>query len=253
MRVLVVDDEPAIRQMITRSLMTHGIQADASDSGAAALEQCGRAGYDVVVLDVVMPERSGTEVLPDLLARCPGQSVVMLSALSDPRTKVQCLERGAVDYMTKPFSLAELVARLRTHARRGASLVPLQRQPERRRAERRQRDRRAGDRAASASGPEQPTDRWLRTATASLDLLGRQVHIADRVISLTERETLLLACLLRRPGEACTRAELLEAVWQDAEQQTTNALEVLVGRVRAKIGFERVSTVRGVGYAYVPA
>jgi len=248
-RVLVVDDEPAIRQLLSRALTGHGFEVDAAPDGDAGLEMLGRAPYDVVLLDVVMPGRSGTDVLPQVLERCPGQNVIMLSALGDPRVKVRCLELGAVDYVTKPFTLAELVARLRVHARRGTPPTVEPTRVERRRGERRVGDRR---RSGSSGGavPGDPAG-WVRTASASLDLVGRRLHTRGRVIALSEREALLLACLLRRPGEAVPREDLLHAVWGPMDSSSANVVDVYVGRLRAKLGAATIQTIRRVGYAYV--
>jgi DNA-binding response OmpR family regulator len=248
-RVLVIDDEPAIRQLLSRALTGHGFEVDAAADGTAGLDMVGRGSYDVVLLDVVMPGTPGTDVLPRVLERCPGQNVIMLSALGDPRVKVRCLELGAVDYVTKPFTLAELVARLRVHTRRGTApaLEPA-------RVERRRGERRVGDRRQASGAPDgQSADSagWVRTASASLDLVGRRLHSRGRVIALSEREALLLACLLRRPGQAVPREELLQAVWGPLDASSANVVDVYVGRLRAKLGAGSIQTIRRVGYAYV--
>ena len=250
MRILVIDDEPAIRQLLTRALTGHGFRVDTAPDGAAGLEMAARSPYDVVLLDVVMPGTPGTEVLPKVLERCPGQKVVMLSALGDPRVKVRCLELGAVDYVTKPFTLAELVARLRVHGRRsgGAAVEPVW--VERRRGERRKGDRRRQDPTVVAE-PDGAATGWVRTPGASLDLVGRRLHSHGRVIPLSEREALLLAQLLRRPGQPVTREELLAAVWGPIDSGSANVVDVYVGRLRAKLGADSIQTIRRVGYAYV--
>jgi two-component system, OmpR family, response regulator len=249
-RVLVIDDEPAIRQLLTRALTGHGFRVDTAADGAVGLEMVERSAYDVVVLDVVMPGTPGTEVLPQVLERSPGQNVVMLSALGDPRVKVRCLELGAVDYVTKPFTLAELVARLRVHGRRGGAVAVEPVRVERRRGERRMGDRRRQDLTVVAE-PDGATTGWVRTPGASLDLVGRRLHSRGRVIALSEREALLLAHLLRRPGQAVTREELLSAVWGPLDVGSANVVDVYVGRLRAKLGADSIQTIRRVGYAYV--
>jgi two-component system, OmpR family, response regulator len=250
-RILVIDDEPAIRQLLSRALTGHGFEVDTAPDATAGLEMVQRSSYDVVVLDVVMPGTTGTEVLPRVLECSPGQNVVMLSALGDPRVKVRCLELGAVDYVTKPFTLAELVARLRVHGRRGGPSVVEPARVERRRGERRMGDRRRGASADDESADGDGTGGWVRTASASLDLRGRRLHSRGRAIALSEREALLLACLLRRPGEALTREELLQAVWGPVDAASANVVDVYVGRLRAKLGADSIQTIRRVGYAYV--
>jgi DNA-binding response OmpR family regulator len=188
-------------------------------------------------------------VLPQVLERCPGQNVIMLSALGDPRVKVRCLELGAVDYVTKPFTLAELVARLRVHSRRGTPTVV-----EPARVERRRGDRRVGERRAtggSADAAPEDSAGWVRTAAAALDVAGRKLHSRGRVIALSEREALLLACLLRRPGQPVTREDLLRAVWGPMDSSSANVVDVYVGRLRSKLGAASIQTIRRVGYAYV--
>jgi len=250
-RILVIDDEPAIRQLLSRALTTHGFQVDTAPDAAGGLEMVQRSTYDVVVLDVVMPGTTGPDVLPQMLESSPGQNVVMLSALGDPRVKVRCLELGAVDYVTKPFTLAELVARLRVHGRRGAPTVVEPVRVERRRGERRQGDRRRSSWPDGTQPGAQGGSGWVRTASASLDLLSRRLHSRGRVIALSEREALLLACLLRRPGEALTREELLQSVWGPVDAASANVVDVYVGRLRAKLGADSIQTIRRVGYAYV--
>ena len=118
MRVLVVDDEPDIRRFMTHALEAQGMTV------AAALESLRQRTYDVLLLDVLMPGRSGVELLPQVFKVCPGLKVMMISALNEPRTRVRCLELGAVDYVSKPFVLGELVARVRTHTRLGGGSGP---------------------------------------------------------------------------------------------------------------------------------
>jgi two-component system OmpR family response regulator len=250
-RILVIDDEPAIRQLLSRALTSHGFSVDTAPDAAAGLDLVQRSTYDVVVLDVVMPGTTGTEVLPKMLETSPGQNVVMLSALGDPRVKVRCLELGAVDYVTKPFTLAELIARLRVHGRRGTSPVVEPVRVERRRGERRVGDRRHGSPPVDGASDTNGAGGWVRSASASLDLRGRRLHTQGRVIALSEREALLLAHLLRRPGQAVTREELLSAVWGPMDVGSANVVDVYVGRLRAKLGADSIQTIRRVGYAYV--
>ena len=116
-RILVADDEPGIRAFIGRALAAAGYAADFAGTGAEALERALASHYDLVILDLVMPDMAGQVVLERLLATDPEQAVLVLSCLADVASKVDCLERGAQDYLTKPFSLAELLARVRVRVR----------------------------------------------------------------------------------------------------------------------------------------
>src|ERR1700677_2138706 len=124
-RILVADDEPGIRAFIGRALAAAGYAADFAGTGAEALQRALAGHYDLVILDLVMPDMAGQVVLERLLATDPGQAVLVLSCLADVASKVNCLERGAQDYLTKPFSLAELLARVRVRLRGEAHLHAL--------------------------------------------------------------------------------------------------------------------------------
>ncbi|MFY9651977.1 response regulator transcription factor, partial [Trebonia sp.] len=116
-RILIVDDEPKIRSFIGRALAATGYATEFADSGAEGLRRALATRYDLVILDLVMPDLDGRQVLGRLLAARPGQAVIVLSCVADVAAKVDCLERGAQDYLTKPFSLAELLARVRVRVR----------------------------------------------------------------------------------------------------------------------------------------
>ena len=120
-RVLVVDDEPRIVSFVSRALSAEGLQVDGAMDGARGLELARTGGYELVVLDLLLPSLDGVLLLHELMEARPSQRVLVLSALSDVETKVRCLESGASDYLSKPFSLAELVARIRARLRQPAS------------------------------------------------------------------------------------------------------------------------------------
>jgi DNA-binding response OmpR family regulator len=245
-RVLVVDDEPDIRRLMSHALSAQGISVDTVPDGDAALQQLDRQAYDLMLLDVLMPGTSGVDLLPALFDRHPQQRVMVVSALNEPRVRVKCLESGAVDYLAKPFVLAELVARVRVHARREA---PEPARTERRRQDRRTRGRRTTDPLPAAAPGEDP-DRYLRTSSLALDLQARRARSGAQEISLSERETLVLAHLLRRAGEVCSRLEILEAVWGSGTGQSSNVVDVYVGRLRGKLPEDTISTVRHAGYLF---
>jgi len=216
-RVLVIDDEPRIANFVSRALTAEGFRVDAASDGIRGLELAQTGRYELVVLDLLLPGRDGVSVLRDLMEARPEQRVLILSALSDVRSKVECLELGASDYLPKPFALAELVARIRARLR----------QP--------------------ATGPD---ERFLRRGGVTLDLVRRVADAGQGEVVLSEREFLMLRNLMMRAGDVCTRQRLLEEVWGYGFDPGSNVVDVCVGRVRAKLGSEVIETVRGVGYRF---
>jgi two-component system OmpR family response regulator len=216
-RVLVVDDEPRIVDFVSRALSAEGFRVDGALDGARGLELARTGAYELIVLDLLLPALDGESVLQGIIEARPSQRVLVLSALSDVETKVRCLEFGASDYVSKPFSLAELVARVRARLR----------QP--------------------ASGPEQ---RLLSVRGTTLDLTRRVADSGHGPVSLSEREFLLLEHLMRRNEEVCTRQRLLADVWGYSFDPGSNVVDVCVGRLRAKLGAGVIETVRNVGYRF---
>jgi two-component system, OmpR family, response regulator len=216
-RVLVVDDEPRIVSFVSRALSAEGFQVDGAHDGIRALELAKTGRYELVVLDLLLPHLNGISVLRDLLESRPDQRVLVLSALSDVETKVRCLEFGASDYLSKPFSLAELIARVRARLR----------QP--------------------STGPRH---RVLRGGALTLDLTRRVVEAEGSHIALSEREFLLLEYLMRQDGEVCSREHLLSEVWGYSFDPGSNLVDVCVGRLRSKLGGDVIETVRNVGYRF---
>lgn len=217
-RVLVVDDEPRICRFVSRALAAHGHLVETSTSGADALQRASERSFDLVVLDLLMPGIDGFAVLDELLSRDGTSRVLVLSAVGDVEAKVQCLRRGAVDYLAKPFAIAELLARV--DARLGA--------PE---------------------APSRP-GRWLKVGPVELDLHRRMLHLDGRRTALSEREFLLLGHLMRRADEVCTRDELLADVWGLCFDPRSNVVDVYVRRLRSKLAQEHIETVRNVGYCF---
>lgn len=216
-KVLVVDDEPRIVSFVSRALSAEGFRVDGASDGIRALELATKERYELVVLDLMLPELDGIAVLQRLIEQRPDQRVLVLSALSDVETKVRCFESGASDYLAKPFSLAELIARIRARLR----------QP--------------------AAGPRH---RFLETGGLRLDLTRRVAEQDGRRVPLSEREFLLLEHLMRQDGEVCSRQRLLEAVWGYSFDPGSNVVDVCVGRLRAKLGQGVIETVRNVGYRF---
>jgi DNA-binding response OmpR family regulator len=169
------------------------------------------------VLDLLLPHLDGMSVLQGLMETRPDQRVLVLSALSDVETKVRCLELGASDYLSKPFSLAELIARIRVRLR----------QP--------------------GAGPRH---QLLHGGGMTLDLTRRTVEVDGRRVTLSEREFLLLEHLMRQEGDVCSRERLLSEVWGYSFDPGSNVVDVCVGRLRAKLGGDVIETVRNVGYRF---
>ena len=213
-RILVVDGEPRTTLVLDRALTEYGHGVDAASDGPQALELAASGAYRLVLLDLALPGEDGIDVLRRMIAARPEQEVMVLSSQSEVETKVRCLDLGAVDYVTKPVSLAELLARVR---RRLAGTV---------------------------------NDRVLRAGPVTLDLQRRVVYVGGDPIPLTGREFLLLRHLMLQPGEVCTRADLLSEVWGYSFDPGTNVVDVCVRRLRAKVGAERIETIRNVGYAF---
>jgi DNA-binding response OmpR family regulator len=221
-KILVADDEERVRTFLTRSLVTEGHSVVGVPDGQAALDVLDADAVSLVLLDVVMPRRNGLQVLSELRHREDQTPVIVLSAVTEVSARVQALERGAVDFVTKPFHTAELVARVRRH------LVQVPRQ--------RPRD-----------------DRYLTAGDITLDLDRRKVRVDTSEVSLTEREFSVLAHLMRRRGDVCHRDELLNDIWGQAFGPNSNVVDVCMGRLRGKLAALPVETIRGVGYCFYGA
>lgn len=216
-RILVIDDEPELVRFVQRALEADGHEVTAAGGGPEGLSIAFRDHPDLIVLDLMMPDVDGRHVLQSLRAAAPDIRVLILSAESHVGARVELLEAGAVDFMAKPFSVRELLARVQ------ARLVGVEER-------------------APAGGVV------LRVGRVTLDVLSRSVQIDGRVESLTQREFLLLRCLMRQQGRVCSREELLADVWGYGFDPTTNVVDVCVRRLRQKLRGDLIRTVRNVGY-----
>ncbi|MFL5821559.1 MAG: response regulator transcription factor [Solirubrobacteraceae bacterium] len=218
MRVLLVEDDVRMAAALRRGLQAEGIVADVATRGGDALWMARATELDAMVLDVLLPDIDGFETCRRLRADGVWVPIIMLTARDAVADRVRGLDAGADDYLTKPFSLAELLARLRALFRRG----PLDR----------------------------PT--VLEVGTLRLDPATRQVWRGDHEIALSAREFALLETFMRRPGQALSRLQLLEAAWDYAYEHRSNVIEVYVRYLREKIdrpfGVSALETVRGFGY-----
>ena len=213
-RILLVDDEPRIRDFISRALETAGYAVDAACSGAEGLRQAVAGDYGLVILDLIMPDMDGRVFLAELLRERREQGVLVLSCLADVTTKVDCLELGAQDYLTKPFSLAELLARVRVRLRDDAH----------------------------------PLNEVLRSGDLALDVGRLEANIGKGPVALTRLEFLLLRELMEHAGQSVGKGQLLASVWGYDFDPGSNVVDVCVRRLRSKLGFELIKTVRGEGY-----
>jgi two-component system, OmpR family, response regulator MprA len=217
--LLVVDDEPAVRESLRRALALEGYEVALAGDGEEALARLAADDYEAVVLDVAMPRMDGVEACQRLRAAGDRTPVLMLTARDALDDRVAGLDAGADDYLVKPFALRELIARLRALIRRS----------------------------------EPPAEPVLRFADLSMDLLTRDVRRSDRTIELSRTEFSLLELFLENPRVVLTRTQIFECVWGYDFGPTSNSLGVYVGYLRRKLeadGEPRlIHTVRGVGYA----
>ncbi|MGI9084223.1 MAG: response regulator transcription factor [Aeromicrobium sp.] len=223
MRILVVDDDRAVRDSLRRSLEFNGYTVDLASDGAEALVRVPQVDPDVIVMDVMMPRLDGLEATRALRSAGNDVPILLLTARDAVTDRVDGLDAGADDYLTKPFALDELLARVRALHRRSS-------------------------RRADLEADEAP----LTFSDLTLDPVTRDVTRGERKLSLTRTEFALLELFLRRPKRVLERSFILEEVWGFDFPTTANSLEVYVGYVRRKLeaeGEERLlHTVRGVGY-----
>jgi DNA-binding response OmpR family regulator len=223
-RILVVDDEPGIRSFVGRALAAAGYAPEFAATGTEALRRVHTSRYDLVILDLVMPDMPGEAVLEGLLAARQDQVVLILSCLADVASKVECLERGAHDYLTKPFSLAELLARVRVRLREGTADNG--------------QDRARQDRAGEI----------IRAGNLTLDVGRLSADIGTGTVPLTRLEFLLLRELAEHAGQSVPKGQLLASVWGFDFDPGSNVVDVCVRRLLSKLGFDLIKTVRGEGY-----
>jgi two-component system OmpR family response regulator len=218
MRVLIVEDEVKMASLIRRGLREEGLVADVAVTGEDALWMAGSTVYDAIVLDVMLPGIDGFETCARLRADGVWAPVLMLTARDSVEDRVAGLDGGADDYLTKPFSFAELLARLRALARRGA----VQRPP------------------------------VLTVGELRLDPATRRAWREDSEIFLSTKEFAILETFMRRPGEVLSRYQLLEHAWDYEYENRSNVVDVYVRYLREKVdrpfGRRSIETVRGAGY-----
>ena len=213
-RVLIVEDEERIASFVRKGLTANGFTTTVVGTGADAVDYAVTGGFDLMLLDLGLPDTDGFDVLRRLRAMGVDLPVVILTARDGVRDTVTGLEIGADDYVTKPFRFEELLARVRL----------------------RMRNERTADLTV------------LRVGDLSLDLRTRRVSVEEATVDLTAREFALLELLMRHPGQVMTRQQMLSHVWGYDYDPGSNVVDVFVCALRRKVGAERIVTVRGMGY-----
>ncbi len=216
MRILIVEDEPRIRAFLASAFEAEGFAVDVVEDGEKGLARALKGSYRLVILDLLLPGRDGLDVLRELHALHSELPVLILSARSDLSTKLRAFELGAVDYVTKPFSLDELLARAHVHMRYA-----------------------------------QVTDdgATIRVGGVELDLASRQAHVGSIVAELPDREFHVLRFLMQHVGEVVSRERLLAEVWGYDFDPRSNVVDVCVRRLRRRLGPDTsIETVRNAGY-----
>jgi two-component system, OmpR family, copper resistance phosphate regulon response regulator CusR len=218
MRILVVEDEHRVASFVTRALKENAYEVDLAESGEKAIELATQNSYDSILLDIRLPGCNGIEVCRELRAARVDSPILMLTARTLVEQRVEGLDAGADDYLTKPFAVSELLARVRALMRRGIK----------------------------------GAERVLRYADVELDRHRRRVTRAGRTVSLTAKEFALLEFLLSRAPDVVPRNEIIEHVWDMQFDPGTNLVEVYINRLRQKISTgsdpKIIHTIHGVGY-----
>ena len=221
MRILLVEDERGIADFVERALRAQGHAVEVAADGVEGGHRAMGSDLDLVILDVMLPGRSGLEILEEIRAVKPALPVIMLTARGEVADKVAGLDAGATDYMTKPFSVEELLARVRAHLRT----------------------------------PVQPETTRLHVADIELDMLRRTVTRDGEPVHLSAKEFDLLAYFMRHPGQVLSRQQILNGVWDYNHDPGTNIVEVYVGYLRRKLALADrpvpIQTVRSAGYRLV--
>jgi DNA-binding response OmpR family regulator len=213
-RILIAEDEKRIAAFLEKGLAASGFATTVAVTGSDALRLARRGEFDLLILDVGLPEKDGFEVLRELRGSGSRLPIVMLTARDGVTDTVSGLEGGADDYVTKPFRFEELLARIRARLR----------------------------------AEHTPTETELAVGDMSLDLRTRQVHAGGAAIELSAREFALAELFFRHPGQVLSREQILSQVWGYDFDPGSNVVDVYVGYLRKKIGRERISAIRRMGY-----
>ena len=215
--ILLVEDDPRIRDIVERGFAPRGFVVSTAADGPSGIELATKLEIDLLLLDLGLPGAGGLEVLQEVRLIKPTLPVLILTAQDDVGSKVGGLEAGADDYITKPFSIEELAARVRARLRWGTQ-----------------------------------EDSALKAGSLTLDVTAHRAFLGGKEIRLSAREQELLAAFMRHRGQVLSRPQLLKMVWNIEFDPGSNVVDVHVAALRRKIGAELVETVRGLGYRFVP-
>ncbi len=215
--ILLIEDDDRIRDIVERGLGARGFVVTSAPDAESGLDLAQKLEVNAILLDLVLPGKGGLEALGEIKALKPHLPVIALTALDDVDSKVGGLDAGVDDYVTKPFSIDELAARVRARLRERA------------------------DEGESV----------LKAGPVTVDLVAHRAILAGREVHLSARELSLLAVFVRHQGQTLSRGQLLEMVWGMNFDPGSNVVEVFVGALRRKIGAELIETVRGIGYRFV--
>ncbi len=223
MQILIVEDDPAIVRFLERGLAAHGHRVISADNGEDGVRLAVDESVDLVLLDIMLPQLDGHRVLERIRLRRPELPVLMLTARDDLQNKVNALDAGADDYLTKPFDLEELLARIRALTRRA----------------------------------DQPRASRIEAGDLKVDLRSRRVWRGERIVDLSSREFALLEYFMSHPGQVLSRQQILSAIWDFAFDPGSNVVDVYVSYLRNKIDRpgepSLIQTVRGAGYRFEPS
>lgn len=219
-RVLVVDDEVPVLRFVRRAFEAVGYEVETATDGVEGLRRATEQQFDLITLDLALPGLGGMAVLSAIVENDPSARVLVLSAAEGVQTRVRCLEVGAVDFLAKPFAVAELLARANTRLRTDLHVN---------------------------SSPD------IEVGDVRLDPVRRLVNVGARQFELSARESLVLAHLMSKPDEVCSRQELLSEVWGLDFDPGSNVVDVCVSRLRGKFNDDHIATVRNVGYRFCSA
>jgi len=216
MNILIIEDEAKIASFVKRGLEAEGFAVRTASDGMGGLEMVRSSDFDLVILDLILPKLNGEEVLARMRKGGFSGPVIVLTAKDAVSDRVTNLNAGADDYVTKPFSFVELLARIRARLR----------------------------------AVDQATSTTISRGGVTLDLRTREVHVDGKSLELTSREFALLETLMRHPGQVLSQPQLLDRVWGYDYEPGSNVVEVYVGYLRKKVRPDVVETVRGVGYRF---
>ncbi|WP_035985955.1 response regulator transcription factor [Leptolyngbya sp. KIOST-1] len=219
-RILIVEDEPRIASFLEKGLKAHGFVTTHTETGESGIAAALEGEFDLVILDLGLPDRDGMTVLEALRGQGFARPIILLTARDDLYDKVTGLEAGADDYVTKPFRFEELLARIRARLR-------------------------------SVQAVPDPAKTTLNVGAVVLDLISRQVQVGGQGVELSAREFILTETFMRHAGQVLSREQLLDLAWGYGYDPGSNIVDVYVGYLRKKLGSHCIETVRGMGYRMV--